>query len=184
MSDLSTSTPPSPIAVERSFVVAVAIVSIVLGIIALVWPNATLVTVALLFGAHLIAAGVFRLVVAIAAGTLSSRFRWLLGLLGALILVAGVIALANPTQTVIVLAVIVGAGWLIDGIAAITGALGGRSALPRWLTVIGGVVSIIGGIVLLAVPGWAVGSLVLAGGWILIAIGVTTLFSLPAKTVR
>ncbi len=139
MSELSTSTPPSPIAVERSFVVAVAIVSIVLGIIALVWPNATLVTVALLFGAHLIAAGVFRLVVAIAAGNLTARFRWLLGLLGALILVAGVIALANPTQTVIVL---------------------------------------------LAVPGWAVGSLVLAGGWILIAIGVTTLFSLPAKTVR
>ncbi|HET8957861.1 MAG TPA: hypothetical protein VFM95_05340 [Microcella sp.] len=57
-------------------------------------------------------------------------------------------------------------------------------AVERGFVVAVAIVSIVGGIVLLAVPGWAVGSLVLAGGWILIAIGVTTLFSLPAKTVR
>ena len=184
MTDTTIPGPPSPITVERGFAVAVAILSIVLGIVALVWPNATLVTVALVFGAHLIAAGVFRLVVALAAGSLPTNFRWVLGLLGALILIAGVFALANPAQTIIVLTVFVGAGWLIDGIASITGAVSRRSLLPRWLSVAAGVVSIIGGLVLLIVPGWAVATLVVAGGWILIVIGITTLFSLPAKTVR
>ncbi|MFM2353354.1 MAG: hypothetical protein RLZZ608_760, partial [Actinomycetota bacterium] len=41
--------------------------------------------------------------------------------------------------------------------------------------------SIIGGIVVFTLPGLAIVTFVIFGGWILIAIGVATLFSLPPK---
>lgn len=172
---------PSPVVLERGFVIASAIAAIVLGIIALVWPGATLLTVALLFGAYLIVSGIFRIVLAFTSDRLSTGLRWLVGILGVLIVAAGVIALANPAQSLLVLALVIGIGWIIEGVAQIIGGATGRTALPRWLAVLSGVVSLAGGIVVLFLPGLAIVTFVLFAGWILIAIGVATLFSLPPK---
>ena len=65
--------------------------------------------------------------------------------------------------------------------AAYAAGITGRSALPRWLSIVSGVISIIGGIVVFTLPGLAIVTFVIFGGWILIAIGIATLFSLPAK---
>lgn len=176
-----TTTAPSPVVLERGFVIASAISAIALGVAALVWPGATLVTVALLFGAYLVVSGIFRLVVAFTSDSLSTGVRWLVGLLGALTIVAGIIALNNLAGTLLVLAFVIGFGWIFDGVAAIAGGITGRTALPRWLAVVSGVISIIGGIVIFTLPGVAIVTFVLFGGWILIAIGVATLFSLPPK---
>ncbi len=170
---------PSPLALERGFVLATAITAIVLGIIAVFWPAVTLVTVALLFGAYLIVSGVFRIVLAISSQTLGTGVRWFIGIMGGLVLVAGVLALANPAQSLVVLALFIGIGWILDGIAAVVGGFTGRTALPRWLAVVTGVVSVIAGIVIFFLPVLAIATFVLIGGWILIAIGVATLFSLP-----
>lgn len=178
---VSPSSAPSPVVLERGFVLASAITAIALGIAALVWPGATLVTVALLFGASLVVSGIFRLVVAFTSDSLSTGVRWLVGVLGALTIVAGVIALNNLGGTLIVMAFVIGFGWVFDGIAAIAAGVTGRSAMPRWLAVLSGVISIIGGIVIFTLPGLAIAAFVIFGGWILIAIGVATLFSLPPK---
>lgn len=169
---------------ERGFVIASAIAAIVLAIIALVWPGATLLTVALLFGAYLIVSGIFRIVLAFTSDRLSTGLRWLVGILGVLIVAAGVIALANPAQSLLVLALVIGIGWIIEGVAQIIGGATGRTALPRWLAVLSGVVSLAGGIVVLFLPGLAIVTFVLFAGWILIAIGVATLFSLPPKAEK
>lgn len=175
---------PAPLVLERSFVLATAIVAIIMGVIAIFWPSATLLTVAILFGAYLIASGVFRIVLAVTSTTFSTGMRWFIGIMGALVLVAGVIALANPAQSLVVLALVIGIGWIVDGVAAIMGGFTGRTALPRWLAVVTGVVSVIGGIVIFFLPGVAIATFVLIGGWILIAIGVATLFSLPPKSAK
>jgi uncharacterized membrane protein HdeD (DUF308 family) len=176
-----TSLAPSPLTLERGFVVASAITAIVLGVVALIWPGVTLLTVALLFGAHLVITGIFRLVLAFTGETLSTGLRWLIGILGALIVAAGIFALANPLQSLVILVFVIGIGWILDGIAAIVGGMMGRTAVPRWLAIASGAVSIIGGVVVLAQPGLAIGVFVILGAWILIAIGVATLFSLPPK---
>lgn len=181
MSAISTPT-PSPVVLERGFVLASAITAIVMGVIALFWPGVTLLTVALLFGAYLIVAGVFRLVLAITSTALGTGARWFIGILGVLVLVAGVIALANPAESLVVLALVIGIGWIVDGIASVVAGFTGRTALPRWLAVVTGIVSVIGGIVIFTLPGLAIATFVLIGGWILIAIGVATLFSLPPKS--
>lgn len=170
---------PAPLVLERGFVLATAIVAIIMGVIAIFWPGATLLTVAILFGAYLIASGVFRIVLALTSHSFSTGVRWFIGILGVLVLAAGVFALANPAQSLVVLALVIGIGWIVDGVASIIGGFTGRTALPRWLAVLTGVVSVIGGIVIFFLPGLAIATFVLIGGWILIAIGVATLFSLP-----
>lgn len=172
---------PSPVVLERGFVVASGIAAIVLGITALVWPGVTLITVALLFGAYLVVSGIFRLVVAFTADGLTAGLRWLVGILGALVVVAGVFALANPLLSLEILAYVIAFGWIFDGIAAIAAGIQGKSAMPRWLSIVAGVVSIIAGGVMLFLPALGIATLVLVGGWILIAIGIATFFSLPPK---
>lgn len=177
----ATTSAPSPVVLERGFVIASAISAIALGIAALVWPGATLVTVALLFGAYLVVSGIFRLVVAFTSDSLSTGIRWLVGIMGVFIIIAGIIALNNLAQSLLVLAFVVGFGWIFDGVAAIAGGITGRTALPRWLAIVSGVISIIGGIVVFTLPGLAIVTFLIFGGWILIAIGIATLFSLPPK---
>lgn len=180
----ATSAAPSPVVLERGFVIASALSAIALGVAALVWPGATLFTIALLFGASLVVSGIFRLVVAFTSDSLSTGVRWLVGILGVLVIIAGIVALNNLAQSLIVLAFVIGFGWILDGIAAIVGGLTGRTALPRWLAIVSGLVSIIGGIVILSVPGLAIVTFLIFGGWILIAIGVATLLTLPPKTQK
>lgn len=177
----ATTAAPSPVVLERGFVIASAISAIALGIAALVWPGATLITVALLFGAYLVVSGIFRLVVAFTSDSLSTGIRWLVGIMGVFIIIAGIIALNNLAQSLLVLAFVIGFGWIFDGIAAIAAGITGRTALPRWLSIVSGVISIIGGIVVFTLPGLAIVTFVLFGGWILIAIGIATLFTLPPK---
>lgn len=177
----TTTAAPSPFVLERGFVIATAISAIALGVAALVWPGATLITVALLFGAYLVVSGIFRLVIAFTSDSLSTGVRWLVGIMGVFIIIAGIIALNNLAQSLLVLAFVIGFGWIFDGVAAIAAGVTGRTALPRWLAIVSGVISIIGGIVVFTIPGVAIVTFVLFGGWILIAIGIATLFSLPSK---
>ncbi len=173
---------PSPIALERGFVITSAITAIALGIIALVWPGATLLTVALLFGAFLVVSGIFRLVTAFTSDALSTGLRWLVGILGALVVAAGVYALANPLVSLEILAYVIAFGWIFDGVAAIAAGVRGTSSAPRWLAIVSGVVSIIAGGVMLFLPALGIATLVLVGGWILIAIGIAPCFPLPPTT--
>jgi uncharacterized membrane protein HdeD (DUF308 family) len=169
------------IKLERGWVIGAAVAGIVLGIIALVWPGATLLTVAILFGSYLIVAGVYRLTIAFTAQRLSTGIRWLFGILGGLVIVAGIFCLSNPTRSLIVLAFVIGFGWIIGGIADITDGAMGTSAAPRWLAIVSGVVAIIAGVVIFFLPGLALATFVLLGAILLIVVSITTLLTLPRK---
>lgn len=162
--------------------VAVSILGIILGILALVWPGATLLTVAILFGSYLIAAGVFRVSAAITADSLGAGVRWLLGILGVFIIVAGIFSLANPFSSLIALAFVIGIGWILDGIVDIAAGATGSTRGPRWLAVVSGVISIIAGIVIFLLPGLAITTFVLFGAILLIAVSATTLLTLPFRS--
>lgn len=172
----------SSVKLERGWIIGAAIVGLVLGILALVWPGATLLTVAVLFGSYLIVSGVFRLTVAFTAHRLSGGIRWLFGILGGLVVIAGIFCLSNPARSLVVLALVIGIGWIMEGIADITDGAMGTSPAPRWLAVVSGVVSVIAGIVIFFLPGLAIATFVLLGAILLIVVSVTTLFTLPRKT--
>jgi uncharacterized membrane protein HdeD (DUF308 family) len=77
------------------------------GILAAVWPNVTLFTVALVTGLSLIAHGAVRVGVAVVARDEIHGWGWLV-LAGAVNVIAGIIAIAWPEATVFVLSVILG----------------------------------------------------------------------------
>ena len=135
------------------------ILAVVVGIIALAWPSVTVLALVILFAVYaFIAAGLQ------AAQAFSSRKAGPgLGhlLLGLADLAAGVIALAWPGPTALVLILIVGVWAIIAGLAEIAAAfLRGEPAGTRATLILGGLITIAFGVVLCARPG--IGAVTLA----------------------
>jgi uncharacterized membrane protein HdeD (DUF308 family) len=158
--------------------VAVAIIGVILGLVGLFLPGATLLTVAILFGIYLVASGIFRINSALLSHGLSAGVRWLTGLLGVVIVVAGVICLSDPAQSLTVLAYVIGIGWIAEGIADMMAGIQG-SIRPRWLGWVSGVVSVIAGIITFVLPAVALTTFVFIAAILLLCVSITTLITLP-----
>ena len=95
---------------------------------------------------------------------------WLLALGGVVAILFGVIAFAWPGPTVAVLMVLFGSLALVNGAIATTGSLTNREAYKHWwLTLLGGLVSIVVGILAFLWPGLtALVLLYLIAAWALV----------------
>jgi uncharacterized membrane protein HdeD (DUF308 family) len=148
------------------------VAGILLGIAAFAWPGITLFVLVILFGAYALVDGVFALV----AGALGRS--WLLILEGVLGVVAGIIALVWPGITAIALLFVVAAWALLTGVAELAAAIRLRRLIRNeWLLVIGGVASVVFGILLVVNPRagllalvWLVGAYALVFGVILVGL--------------
>jgi uncharacterized membrane protein HdeD (DUF308 family) len=139
--------------------------AVVFGLFALIWPHITLLALVILFGAYVFADGLLRLVSAIlgprpgaGAGRGTSR-GWLVvgGLAG---LVVGVLTFLWPGTTVLVLLWLIAIWALVTGVMEIAAAFRLRGRVSGvWAFGLGGVLSVIFGILLLAWP--ATGALAL-----------------------
>jgi len=172
--------PTSFLTIHRGELVAVAIVGLILGIIALIWPGATLVTIAIIFGIYLVVSGIFRISVAFLARGSSAGTRWLTGILGLLVVIAGIYCLVSPERSLVVLAFVIGFGWIAEGVIDIIAGIQGVVS-PRWLAIVSGVISLIAGIVTFTLPGLAVSAFLIFGAIMLIVVSVSTLLTLPRK---
>lgn len=86
------------------------------GLVAVAWPRITLWVLALVVGADLVVSGAIRLTVAVRYRAALPGWAWL-ALAGALSILVGLLALAWPRATVLVLALLLGAHVLFYGIA-------------------------------------------------------------------
>ncbi|QDQ96282.1 HdeD family acid-resistance protein [Tomitella fengzijianii] len=163
----------------RAALITSAVAAIVLGVIALFWPGPTLVAVAVLFGLWLVIGGVMRIATAITSHFLSAGMRWTLGILGVLVVIAGIVCLFHPGQALWVLTVFIGISWILDGVMALFSGRDRATVGPRWLYIAGAVISVVAGIIVLAMPAVAVATFAMFGGILLIVIGIVTLFTLP-----
>jgi uncharacterized membrane protein HdeD (DUF308 family) len=179
-----TTSAPVPIAIARTWIVAVAAIAIVLGLVALLLPEKSLTIIALLFGIYLVVSGIFRVVVAFTASYLSSGLRWFTGILGALVVAAGIMCLNNPAHSIVFIAYVIGFGWIFGGVADLLGGIRGAGVAPRWLTITGGILSIVAGFIIMAVPATALAAFVALGGILLIVVGVGTLITVPQALKR
>jgi uncharacterized membrane protein HdeD (DUF308 family) len=100
---------------------------------------------------------------------------WLFLLLGVLGVVAGIIVLLVPNDSLATLAVVSGVFLLVDGVFELMSALG-RGVEHRGLLIVVGVLSVIAGIILVRHPFTAVvGFALLVGIWLL-TIGIIRMF--------
>ena len=155
--------------------IARGILALITGITALAWPSATVLALVILFAVYaFIAAGLQ------AARAFSSRKAGpVLGhlLLGLADLAAGVIALAWPGPTALVLVLIVGVWAITAGLVEFSAAFAsGEPAGTRVMLILGGLVTVAFGVVLCARPGLGAITLALlfglfnltAGTWMLV----------------
>jgi uncharacterized membrane protein HdeD (DUF308 family) len=150
-------------------VIVGGLVSLVTGLIMVLWPGKTLLFVAILIGVWLLIMGLLRLFQAIAGRELGVRRRLLLGMAGGLYLVIGAICVGDVFASLALLTVIVGLVWIVGGAAeAATG-------WPRFWPVVFGVLTMIAGVVVLLWPEPTLKAItVLVGIWFMM-IGVIQL---------
>jgi uncharacterized membrane protein HdeD (DUF308 family) len=166
------------LALHRGQLIAVSIIGIVLGLIGLLFPTVALLFVAIVFGIFLVASGIFRINAALLTHNLPGGIRWLTALLGVLIVIAGVICLADPFRSLIVFAFLIGIGWIAGGISDIMAAVQG-SVHPRWFGWVAGIVSILAGISLFVIPAAGLQTFVLVGSILLLIVSITALLTIP-----
>jgi uncharacterized membrane protein HdeD (DUF308 family) len=143
------------------------IVTLVAGIVSMVWPGQTVLVVAVLFAVQILVDGVFNLVRAIADRGESGGFRVLLSILGILSIIVGVLALQNIVQTVAILVLLLGAYWIVHGIIEAVVAIADRSTPHRGLQITAGVIGTVAGIVVLSYPITSIRTLaVILGIWL------------------
>ncbi|PYI39153.1 hypothetical protein CVS30_07565 [Arthrobacter psychrolactophilus] len=153
-----------------------AVAALGLGIILLFWPTKTLAVVAVFLGINFLITGAVKMGVGIFSHSLSAGTRILDVLLGLLVLIAGIITVRNSSATgellLIFTVIMIGIGWIIEGVIAMVEA--GKSNSRLWATIFG-IVSIIAGVMVLAVPGWTAAWLLLITAITLIILGVVGL---------
>ncbi|GAA0994846.1 HdeD family acid-resistance protein [Subtercola frigoramans] len=146
-----------------------AVLSVVIGIVVLIWPQSTLEVVAFFFGLYFFIVGLVRVVVGIVNKDLSTGIRVLSIILGVFLLVAGVFALKNPLASLVVLALLIGISWITEGIIALTQVSNDRS---KAFGIVLGILSIVAGIIFIFVPIWSLAVLTVFAAWTLIVLGV------------
>ncbi|MET8560750.1 HdeD family acid-resistance protein [Streptomyces flaveolus] len=158
--------------------------SLVLGVLVLVWPGASLLAAGVLFGVYLLYSGVFQLVSAF--GTHRATSLRVLGFIsGALSIVLGLFCFRRPMQSILLLALWIGIGWLFRGITQTLAAVhDSRMPARGWQTFLG-ILTFIAGIVLIDSPFESVAVLTLVGGIWLVAVGIVeivTAFGIRSRT--
>jgi uncharacterized membrane protein HdeD (DUF308 family) len=139
--------------------ILLGVLAIIVGILALAWPGVTVLALVILFAVYAFIDAGLQAVRAFSSGSAGRVFGHLL--LGLVDVAAGVVALAWPGPTVLVLVLIV-AIWAFTGgfFEIFAGFRTGETAGTRALFILGGLVSIAFGVVLFARP--SVGAVTLA----------------------
>lgn len=156
----------------RVALVVTALAAIGLGAVLLVWTEATLTVIAVLFGLYFLISGVLRIVRGAASTGAGTGGRVLNIVLGLILLVVGIIAMRNPEGSLAVLGLVVGVAWIVEGIAALVEYTVDAS---RWFGILFGVISVVAGVIVLFAPVATIGVLVTIGGIMLIFSGLVQL---------
>jgi uncharacterized membrane protein HdeD (DUF308 family) len=154
----------------------IGILTLALGIIVLAWPGKTLVVAGVLFGIYLVVSGVGYVFAAF--GAHAGAVMRLLTLLGGILsVVLGFFCFRDKLESILLLALWIGIGWLFRGMTLLAAALSFDHLPARGWQVLSGLIIVIGGGVLIVSPFDSIAILTLVAGCWLIAIGIVDVIS-------
>jgi uncharacterized membrane protein HdeD (DUF308 family) len=148
------------------------------GVLVLLWPGISILAASVLFGIYLLVSGVAQVIFAFGLHVTAGA-RILLFLSGAASLILAVLAFRHFGEgyAILLLAIWIAVGFIFRGVAATASALSEPGLPGRGWMIFAGVISLIGGTVVLAWPFDSIVILaVVAGNW-LIVIGVFEIVS-------
>ena len=158
------------LAKEWWLLAVLGLVSLVCGVLAIAYPDVTLLAVGIIFGFYLLMAGVFELVDAIVGDPAS---RALSAIVGIVALLAGLICLRRPGDSLLAIIVVLGAYLIVTGVVRLVRAF--ASVEHRGWTLLSAVVDLILGILILSWPDESLVTLAVLFGISLIFRGVLAL---------
>ncbi len=148
-------------------------VSLIVGLLILVWPVKTAVVVAGIIAVYALIAGVVNLAIGIFSRKLGGWARVGYLVLGAVFLIAAVVSFANLGSAAAGLAflvgILVGISWITEGVVGLT--MIGDSASKVW-TIVYAIIGIVAGFALLTSPLWGAALLWLWLGISLLVLGL------------
>jgi uncharacterized membrane protein HdeD (DUF308 family) len=151
--------------------------SILFGLAALVRPGIALEALILLFGAYALVNGAFA-IVGVFGGTRRGTPRWVLLLEGIVSILAGLFTLVYPGLTAFALLYLVAAWAIVTGLAQIATAIRLRQEIRgEWALILGGILSVLFGLLLAILPGVGILSLIWLIGAYAVAFGVLMLIT-------
>jgi uncharacterized membrane protein HdeD (DUF308 family) len=153
------------------------VIAILFGVAVFLRPDIALEALILLFGAYALVDGVFA-IVGVFRGTRSGTPRWLLLVEGVAGILAGIIALIFPGLTAVALLYLVAAWAVVTGLAQIATAIRLRQEIRgEWALILGGILSVLFGLLLAVLPGVGILSLIWLIGAYAVAFGVLLLIT-------
>ena len=151
-------------------------IAILFGVMALAWPGITVLALVILWGAYTLVDGVTALYIAITHNEWPTADRVMHGVLGAVGVVAGIVAFAWPGLTAGVLLLIIAVWAVIAGVLQIAAAFRLRKVITNeWFYVVTGVLAVLLGIILVASPATGALALIVTIGIFAILWGVVLL---------
>jgi uncharacterized membrane protein HdeD (DUF308 family) len=160
--------------ISRRHAAVRGVLALALGLVSLVWPGITIGVAVAVFAVYCFADAIAKTGAVFRKGVSTSQ-RLPLGVLAVIDVAAAIVAIVWPGITAGVLTIIVGVWAILGGGFELSAAWSGAPAAP-WLT-IGGIMSIIAGVLLIAWPGIGAVTLAIVFGAYLAAYGITLLIA-------
>jgi uncharacterized membrane protein HdeD (DUF308 family) len=170
--DQMTETLPGPLQqLARSawqVLLVLGVLTMLLGIAVLAWPKATLTVVGVLFGLYLVISGVLQLVAAF--GThVSAGLRVMAFISGALSILLGLFCFRGALESILLLALWIGIGWMFRGTTILMAAASDPTMPARGWQFFAGLLTAIGGIIVVVWPFHSIVVLtIFTGVWLLV----------------
>lgn len=152
------------------------ILAVALGVLVWLWPSITIVVAAILLGAYLLIAGIAQVVFAFSLHV-SAGGRVLLFISGAAALILAVLCFRSLQESILLLAIWIGIGFIFRGVATAVSAISDPTLPGRAWEIFIGVISLVAGVVMLAAPFESLETLTIVVGIWLIVLGVFEIVS-------
>jgi uncharacterized membrane protein HdeD (DUF308 family) len=145
---------------------AVAVITVILGIIVTALPEQSLKVIAILLGVLMLVSGLYHVVSVFGSGEQQRLWH---GIAGLLFIAVGVILIRHLSLTLAFIGLVIGFTWIVQGVSLVLAGTSGRLSGHRGWTMAFGVISLIAGIVVVASPISSVTFLaVLTGIWFIV----------------
>ena len=127
--------------------VVLGVICVVTGVLAIVWPGLTLLTLGIFAGIYLLVTAVLEIIDAIFG---EPGGRALSAILGIISLIAGLIFLRRPGESLLAIVIVAGIFLVAEGVIRIVRAFG--DSVNRWWGIAAGAVDVIVGAIILSWP--------------------------------
>jgi uncharacterized membrane protein HdeD (DUF308 family) len=149
--------------------VVMGVLSIVIGLLAMFYPGATIVTVGIFFAAWLFVTGIYEVISSFTRDG-DTGHRVLRVLIGVLSVIVGFALLRQPFESVEVFIFVLGIFWLVQGVMTFVAAFSVKQG-RNWRIAMG-LLGVIAGIIILTYPISSALTLAFIGGIWLVVLGI------------